>query len=468
MKLPYAIKQLFDYDKSELRVVLLSASYFFLLLTAYYILRPIREAMGIARSAEDLPSLFIITMTITLLLAPLIGALVSKYKPHQFIPIAYRFIAANLILFFIALNWFGDDHSFYIGMSFYIWLTVINLLLISLFWGFMADGISFAESKRLFPSIAIGGTVGAILGGSIANQFVSLLGHAYLLLVAIVFLEVAVRLVKLIQHEFEHLRRSNHGLVSNDSQQTDPSINSSSKKSPSLKQDRQAQPNYNNDNDDTLPQPNQATGFKLWISGVRYVAASPYLLAIAGYIFFYGLTSTFIYFQQGELVASASQSSARRTQIFANIDILTNSLTLLLQLFISKQILQRFGIGMILIGLPIFTLLGFIALGIYPTLTVLVLFQAFRRALNYGLFKPAREILFTLIPSEQKYKAKSFLDTFVYRGGDAVGAVSQKVLIAFQIGVASIALLVVPIAIIWSALAIYLGYEANRKSQQSE
>lgn len=437
MKKPDFFKQLFALKKQELRIVAMSAGYFFLLLCAYYILRPIREAMGIARSAEDLPYLFLATMAVTLIIAPIIGALVSRYQRNQFIPIAYYFISFNLLLFFAALKLLPPENLFYVGIVFYVWLTVINLLLVSLFWGFMSDGISFADSKRLFPGIAIGGTIGAIFGSNIAQHFIALIGQSNLLLIAVALLYLALQIMKKIDTEFNQ-----------NTQIKPPELPHQSIETASIS--AQSQP----------------TGFfSNSISGIRFALASPYILAIALYIFFYSITSTFLYFQQGQLVAESTTNSVERIQIFANIDSWTNLLTLALQLFISRQLLMRFGVGAILLGLPLLTLLGFTMLSFYPTLAVLILFQSLRRALNYGLFKPAREILFTVIPTEQKYKAKSFVDTFFYRGGDAAGAVTQKALIAFQLGITSIALIVVPIAFVWSVLAIYLGIQAKRKSQ---
>lgn len=445
MKMPHSIRQLFDFEKHELRIVVLSASYFFLLLCAYYILRPIREAMGIARNADDLPSLFLATMLVTFLLAPVIGALVSRYRRNQFIPIAYHFIAANLLLFFIALKFVSAENLFTVGIIFYVWLTVINLLLVSLFWGFMSDGISFEKSKKLFPAIAVGGTLGAIFGSNITRMFVELVGQSYLLLVAIAFLYLAIKVMKMIDREFadSSLKPVLETTIIVDS----------------LKP--------------VTDEKNNKSQISLWTSGIRFAFSSPYILAIAGYIFFYSITSTFLYFQQGQLVSNVTDVPFERIEIFANIDIWTNILTLLMQLFISSQLLKKFGIGIILLGLPLLTLIGFISLSIYQTIAILIVFQSVRRALNYGLFKPAREMLFTLIPTEQKYKAKSFLDTFIYRSGDAIGALTQKGLIALQLGAGSIALLVVPIAAIWSVLALFLGIQAslinkNNQSKQME
>ncbi len=452
MLLPNAVKQLFDLKQHEFRIVVWSSGYFFLLLTAYYTLRPMRETFGVSRSADDLPYIFLTTMLALLFVAPLIGGLVSKYQRRQFIPLAYRFVTLNLILFFIAFMMLPVSHHFYIGIVFYIWLSVINMLLISLFWGFIADGIIFSNSKKLFPMIAIGGTLGAILGGSITNVLVEIIGHTYLLLVPIIFLEVAIWVMRKIDRLFVLTPTQN---ISND----DDFLWHKSTKN--LMQ-------CNAEEVQKKQAKNTLSRFHQWTSGIQFALKSPYLLAISGYIFFYGLTSTFLYFQQGQLVAQETQNAVERTQIFAHIDIYANVLTLIMQLYVSQHLLKKFGLGIILIGLPIFTLAGFISLSLLPSLAMLIIFQTLRRSLNYGLFKPARETLFTLLPSEQKYKAKSFVDSFVYRGGDAIGAVSQKILTAFQLGVSSIALLIVPIALDWSALALYLGKKSQAVNDKQQ
>ncbi|MEE4244012.1 MAG: Npt1/Npt2 family nucleotide transporter [Kangiellaceae bacterium] len=435
------IKKRLLLSKQESLIVAFGASYFFLLLTAYYILRPIRETMGISRSATDLPSIFLGTMITLLAISPLIGALVSKFHRTKFIPIFYHFVSACLIVFFALLITVNKSHLFYVGIGFYVWLSVINMLLISLFWGFMADGIGFSRSKKLFPSLAIGGTIGAIFGSSIAQIFIDILGQNYLLLVPILFLQAAVVIMKKLDGLFYKYQSSE--------QSSKPHANTPSQAT------------------DESPGNQPSTKWQQWISGIRYTMSSPYLLAIAGYIFFYGLTSTFLYFQQGILVAEAASTNSDRTKIFANIDFWANTLTLLLQLFISRQFLKRFSLSTILIGLPLFTMGGFAALAAAPTLAVLVVFQSLRRSLNYGLFKPAREILFTLIPSEQKYKAKSFVDSFIYRGGDAVGALSQKALNSFSFGIGAVSLIVIPVAGAWSLLALFLGRHAESKHAET-
>ncbi len=250
-------------EKNELKIVLLSASYFFLLLCAYYILRPVRETIGISRSADDLPLIFLGTMTVTLLMSPGIGALVSNYSRREFIPIAYRIISGFLLCFFLLLTNVQPEYRFAFGIGFYIFLSVINMLLISLFWGFMSDGLSFEQSKKLFPSIAIGGTIGAIAGSTIAQQLVELVGQYALLLISIIFLELALGVMRKVDDYFQRL--------------------------PVRPETQKVQLSHWQAN-------NNASAFTRWTAGIRFVLASPYSLAIAGYIFCYGLTSTFLYF----------------------------------------------------------------------------------------------------------------------------------------------------------------------------
>ncbi|MGX5172646.1 NTP/NDP exchange transporter [Aliikangiella sp. IMCC44653] len=433
MFIPQSIKQTLQLAPKDLKIVFLSASYFFLLLTAYYILRPVRETFGISRSAEDLPYLFLSTMCILLILAPAIGWLVASYKRKQFIPIVYRGVSFCLILFCIALTAFESDYLFYTGVTFYVWLSVINMLLISLFWGFIADGISFSQSKNYFPAIALGGTLGAILGGTITNTLVSHVTPNLLILIPIIFLELALLAMGRLDKLFDNQ-------TINDAPKTSNNLNNKLETTPKIKQA---------------------------FEGISYALSSPYLMAIAGYIFLYGLTSTFLYFQQGELIASASTSQVQRTQYFSQIDIWSNVLTLIFQLYISQKLLNRWSIGAILVGLPLLTLTGFISLAIFPTLSVLMVFQVLRRSLNYGLFKPAREALFTLIPSQQKYKAKSFVDSFIYRGGDAVGALTQNLLNIIGISLVGLASLVAPLSLIWCLLALFLGKRVKLLASQT-
>lgn len=419
------ITGLFNIRQDEVKLVTLSAIYFFLLLCAYYVLRPLREEMGVAGGVDNLPWLFLGTMTAMLAATPLFGLIASRFERRKFLPVAYRFFALNLLVFFAVFKLL-PEYDIIAGRAFYIWISVFNLFILSLFWGLMADGFNLGQSKRLFALIAIGGTVGALVGSALTQQLAGVLGRINLLLVSVVLLEIAVQVFYRLDSGFR-------------ADSTDSPATVATTRGTALTTD-----------------PSD------WLSGIRDTLRSPYLLAIAGYLFCYSLTSTFLYFEQATIISNEVSGRVQRTEIFATIDVWVNALTLLAQLFLSGRIISRFGVKWVLVAMPLLTLAGFWVLSLYPVLAVLMVFQIIRRASNYALFRPARETLFTVLAAEQKYKAKSFLDTFVYRGGDALGAMIFKVLQSFALGVASIAALVAPVALLWAALSWYLG---NRQAR---
>ncbi|MCO7223133.1 NTP/NDP exchange transporter [Pleionea sp. CnH1-48] len=417
------LKPLFELDDKELKLVLLSALYFFLVLCSYYILRPVREEMGVAAGVKNLPWLFMVTLLVMLIAAPLLGALVSRFRRRVFLPFAYHFFAANLLLFFFALTYLPASYDITVGRVFYVWISVFNLFIVSLFWGFMADGFGLEQSKRLFPMIAIGGTLGALLGATITQQLIGVFDKSQLIIISIIFLECAVLVVVMLDKRFD---------IRDD-------------KKPEVIQSNRTR-----------------TSVLAWFEGIKDACTSPYLLAIAGYLFCYTLTSTFLYFEQAEIVSQFSSDRTERTKVFATIDQWVNGLTLFFQLFVSGHLIKRVGIAVILVAMPVLILSGFVALALVPSLTVLMAFQVLRRSTNYGLFKPARETLFTILETQQKYKAKSFIDTFVYRGGDALGASGYKLLQVFASGIGAVTVVIFFVSIFWGGLGWFLG-----KKQQS-
>lgn len=410
----------------EARLVLLSAGYFFLLLCAYYIMRPLREEMGIAGGVNNLPWLFMVTMACMILVSPIFGWLVSRFDRVKFISICYRFFALNLLLFFTLLSYAPSEWHTWIGRGFYVWVSVFNLFAVSLFWSFMAQQYSFEQSKRLFALIAVGGTMGALLGATLTQQLVVSVGRINLLLVSALILELVVWVVRYLSQSF---------------------------------------PQHQGNDSTPTPTPTHHQVPSSWrqsLQGIGDTLSQPYLLAICGYLFFYSISSTFLYFIQASIVADATLDREVRAQIFATMDMWVNGLTLFLQLFVSGALIRRFGIRSVLMAMPVLMLAGFFALLLLPELAILILVQTCRRAGNYALFKPARETLFTVIPDAQKYKAKNFIDTFVYRLGDASGAAAFKGLQAIGAGVGSVTALMIPVAAGWATLAFYLG---NRQKQ---
>ncbi|MFN2371852.1 MAG: NTP/NDP exchange transporter [Candidatus Krumholzibacteriia bacterium] len=404
------LHRVFALREGETAPVLLSTLLFWLLLTAYYLLRPLREEMGLAGGVDNLPGLFMITLAAMVLVAPLLGWLVRRYRREVFLPAALHFFAANLVLFYVALRFTSGDELVVVGRVFYVWLSVFNLCVLSLFWAFMVDGFGYERSRRLFGIVALGGTAGAIVGSGLTTLLVSAVGRHNLVLAALVLLEAAVACILVLSRRFYAAGYE--------------------------------------------PTAHEAPGGGI-LAGVTRTVKSPYLLGISAYIFLYSLTATFLYFEQARIIAANVVGRDARTAMFGQIDLWTNVLTLGCQLFLTGRLLRVLGAGLVLAMLPLAVGLGFAALGAWPTLTVLVIFQVARRAGNYALAKPARETLFTVLDREDRYKAKNFIDTFVYRGGDALGAGIFARITAT--GLVSVAWLAVPVAAVWLVVALALG-----------
>jgi len=418
----------------ETRAVLLSCLYFFFVLSAYYILRPLREEMGLAGGVRNLPWLFLCTLGVMFLATPLFGALVNRYPRRIFLPATYWFFTINLLVFFVMLRSLSDGSDILLGRIFYVWISVFNMFAVSLFWAFMADGFGFDRSKRLFGLIAIGGTLGAVVGARITAELVGMIGRPNLILVSMALLIAAILCVRSLKFAFANLA-------------PEPADNSGDATAGGA----------------AIGESGMNGGI---LNGIRLTLRSPYLLGISAFLFLYSLSSTFLYFEQANIVAGAVADRAARAALFARIDFWVNLITLITQIAFTGRIIRRFGVSAALAALPVLTAVGFLALGLAPALTVLIIFQVSRRAANYALVRPARETLFTILPLEEKYKAKSFIDTFVYRGGDALGASAFDLLTKAGLGLAGIAFTAVPIAVAWGAVGLWLGIAQRRRLDQ--
>jgi AAA family ATP:ADP antiporter len=410
--------RVFGLRREDVGPALVSALLFFLILCGYYILRPIREEMGLAGGVRNLPQLYLINLAVMLALAPVFGAVATRWSRRVFVPAVYLFFMTNMLAFFVLMRVMPDKGGIALGRVFYVWVSVYNMWAVSLFWAFMADGFGLQRSKRLFGVIAVGGSLGAVLGSFITTQLVSVIGVPYLILVSAVLMAAAAWLIGYL----------GQGL------------------------------GWAAAGDDEGPAGARQRGH-FW-SGFSELIRSPYLSAVAGYILLFTITSTFLYFQQAEIVSQAAIERAARTRIFGQMDLATNILTFGTQIFLTGRLIRGWGVGRVLMFLPVLTVLGFAALGAWPTLTVLVVFQVLRRASNYALSRPARETLYTIVSRDQKYKVKSFIDTFVYRGGDAIGSLGFKAL-GPVFGVSGLAFATVPIALLWAFFGFYLGKKQN-------
>ncbi len=376
-----------------------------------------------AGGVENIPWLFTGTLAAMLVAHPLFAWVVSRWPRRQFVALAYRFFMVCLVAYFAALNALpeGGTAAIWTGRSFFVWIAVFNLFVVSVFWSFMTDIFRERQGRRLFGLIGVAGTLGAILGSSITAFLVETLRPATLLWFSIALLECAVACVRALD------RRAGEGIVG---------AASSS--------------------------PNGAAvigGSPL--DGIRSVMASPYLLGICAFMLLFTIGSTFLYNIQAAIMERTFADPAQRTAVFARIDLAVNALTLLTQLFLTGRIMKRFGVGLTLAALPLLSIAGFLALGVAPVFAIFVVFQVLRRAGNFALAVPAREVLYTVVSRRDKYKAKNFNDTFVYRAGDQVGAWSFAGLGALGLGTAALAWSMVPLAGLWLMVALWLGRRAG-------
>jgi AAA family ATP:ADP antiporter len=412
------LRKAVDVKPDEVRALVIGFIYYFFILSSYYIIRPIRDDMGVAGGVENLPWMFTGTLIAMLIANALFAALVAKFSRRRFIPIAYRFFIANLLIFFVLLTAVSKENQIWVGRSFYIWTSVFNLFVVSVFWAFMADVFSTDQGKRLFGFLSVGGTLGGIVGAAVTVTLVQRIGPIYLLLISAVLLELSAQCVRLFPTAFKGSRAS----VRKESKAAEEA----------------------------------PIGGGIW-SGIIHDLRSPYLLGICAYMLLYAITSTFLYFQQADLAAKAFTDRAARTSFFAQIDLLVNVLTIFVQAFLTGRLLKWLGVGMTLALLPALSVIGFAGMGMAPTLSLLVIFLTLRRAGNFAIARPAREVLFTVVSREDKYKAKSFIDTFIYRAGDQIGAWSFPAMGLLGLGLTGISFVAAPLAALWLLISLWLG-----------
>lgn len=442
------INKAVDLREGEGAALVWSFTYYFCLLCAYYILRPIRDEMGVAGGVDNLAWLFTGTLVGMMLIHPVFTSLVKKLPRNRFVPLTYRFFIANLLIFFVVFRVVPQENSVWVGRIFFIWVSVFNLFVVSVFWSFMTDIYRPAQSKRLFGMLAVGGTVGAIMGSSITSALVAVLGPVNLLLISALLLEVAARVSNALERSEEKLALAALWDEREDSDSDGGQALGIAGGASSHRDEVVVR--------EVARKQREIIGGGV-LEGITDVLRSPYLIGIAVLMLLFTVTSTYLYFMQAEIVESSSQDSRVRTQLFANIDLIVNILTLVTQLFLTGRILRWFGIGLSLAFLPLLSLIGFGILGVAPVLAVLVVFQILRRAGNYAIQRPAREVLYTVLPRSEKYKAKNFNDTFVYRVGDQLGAWSYTAMGWLGMGVATLSMSMVPVSLVWLLLALWLG-----------
>jgi AAA family ATP:ADP antiporter len=410
------LTRLVQVQRHEIAALAWSFAYFFFLLSSYYVLRPVRDEMGVQSGVATLPYLFIAIFLTMLAVVPVFGALSARVPRRRLIPAIYLFFIANLLFFWGAFQ--ITEARPWTARVFFVWVSVFNLFVVSVFWSFMVDVFSEEQGKRLFGFIAAGGTLGAIAGPALTVGLARTLGPINMLLVSALLLGVAIFCVQQLRHGI----RTTATAANTD---------------------------------------DQALGGSIW-AGIIDVVRSPYLLGICFYLFCYTMTSTLLYVEIMRLVPGEYPDSAQRTQLFAGIDFIVNVLTLVIQLLLTAKVFERLGVTVTLALLPAFSIIGFLALGFVPMLTVLIVFGVIRRAGEFALSKPAREVLFTVLPREAKYKGKNVIDTLVYRSGDALSSTLSTALHGLGYSLSLLCFLAAPLAAAWFAVALWLGREEKR------
>ncbi len=414
------LKRLIDVRPAEVRALGWSWLYIFCVLSSYYILRPIRDEMGVAGGIENLQWLFTGTLVGMIVVNPPFAALVARLPRVRFIAITYRFFMVNLLIFIVLLHFATGEQHIWVGRVFFIWTSVFNLFVVSVFWALMVDVFDAEQGKRLFGFIAAGATLGGIVGSSITASLAKDVPATYLLVGSALLLEGAVFSVRRLARLSETLHQR------------------------------------------PAAQGGEAVIGGNIVAGVTHAFKSPYLINVSVYILLFAITSTLLYFQQAEIARQSFADRGARTAFFARIDLWVNILTLGAQLFLTGRILRAIGVGLTLAMLPALSILGFGTLAMTPTIGVLVVYQVLRRAGNFAFARPSREVLFTVVPREDKYKAKSFIDTVIYRTGDQAGAWSYAALGFFGLAMTGISIVAVPISIAWLLNGLWLGRKQER------
>jgi AAA family ATP:ADP antiporter len=416
------LRRVVDVRAGELRALLASFTLFFFLLSSYFVLRPMRDEVAASSGVNGLTWLFAATLAGTLVFNPMFSALVVRFPVRKFIPISYQFFVANMLIFYAVLRYMsaaeGSSVDVWAGRAFFIWTTVFALFNTSIFWCLMADTFRSDEAKRLFGFIGVGGTLGSIAGSAATAALAQRVGTMNLLIVSAVLLEIGVLVV---------MRFPRRAVIA-------PDERVRSKRD----QDR------------------ELIGGSVW-AGFTHVVRSPYLLGICGFMVLFTVGSTFLYFAQSDLVGREFADKASRTAVLAKLELSVQTLTVITQIFFTGRIIRWLGLGLALALLPIISILGFGGLALVPAFGTVAVFTVLRRGGNFAITNPAMEVLFTVVRREDKYKAKNVIETFVYRGGDQIGAWAYKGLTGLGLGLVGISSVAVPLSMIWLGLGLWLG-----------
>jgi AAA family ATP:ADP antiporter len=405
-------------EPSERAALLLGFVFHFCVLASYYLVRPLRDALGLEGGAGQLQWLFTATFVVMLVMVPLFGALVSRLPAIRFVPLVYRLIALSMLVFGVLIA--EQVAPVQVGRVFFVWISIYNLFIVSIFWSVLVDRFSSEQGRRLFGFIAAGGTLGTFVGPLLAATMATRLGPLALGIGAALLLEGAVACYRAL---LARTRSQGRGQENQD----------------------------------------RRLGGSM-IAGLTLILRSRYLLGMVLFMLLHTSAATLLYFEQGRIVEASYDDVASRTQFFALVDLTVSTLTLVFQLLLTALLIRLVGIGGALVALPLATVLAFAAMAASPVPTTVALAQALRRAVEFAVVRPAREVIWTVVSREEKYKAKNVIETLVYRGGDAASGWLSFGLTAMGAGFGMLAVLVIPFAGVWAWLSLWL---AGRQKQMA-
>jgi AAA family ATP:ADP antiporter len=413
--MPIALKWL-NVLPAERAALALGFAFHFCVLASYYLVRPLRDALGLEGGVDRLQWLFTATFVVMLLMVPVFGALASRLPATRFVPLIYRAIAVSMLVFGLLIG--NRVAPVTVGQVFFVWISLYNLFIVSIFWSVLVDRFSSEQGRRLFGCIAAGGTLGTFIGPLLAATMATRLGPLALTLAAALLLELAVRCYR--------------GLLSRTRSQAGTRVLDERRLGGSM------------------------------LAGITLILRSPYLLGLVAFMLLHTSAATLLYFEQGRIVAGSYADVGSRTQFFAMVDLLVSALTLICQLLLTAPLIRLLGIGGALLVMPLATVLAFGVMALAPVPASVALTQGLRRAVEFGIVRPAREVLWTVVSREEKYKAKNVIETLVYRGGDAASGWLSTGLTAMGAGFGLVAVVVVPFAGLWGGLCLWLARRQAR------
>lgn len=416
--------RLLGVERHEYVAVAWSFAYFFCVLSSYYILRPIRETMAVGSGPKTVPYLFMATFAVMMLATPVFGWVASRFPRQKFLPWVYLFFLSNILIFWVVFSGRiddGQDHV-WLGRIFFVWLSIFNLFIVSVFWSFMADIYTREQGRRLFGVIASGGSIGALIGGITTSAIVVRVGFENLFPLAAVVLSIAILCIAKLKNWVSQEHQS--------------------------------------DNIETVDSESALGGGSF--SGITQVFQSKYFAAISAASLIASLLGNALYIFTAQLVEVEIPGADNRTQFFSNLNIAANTIAFIVQSVIVRRLVAKSGIGASLSILPVLSIAGFALLAIDPVLAVVAIVTVLRRGIGFGFSKPSTNMLYSVVTSEEKYKAKNFIDTAVFRFGDAAG--SLVMLAIMRLGITGISIAMLPFAVIWYVIALWLGRDYKRQA----